>query len=70
VPGAPLVPILFLTQALNAVLLLPVLWVLRDAARDRGLMGEHALSAGGSVVTFAVMLLLGACVAVLAWLSL
>lgn len=39
-PGAPLVQILFLTQALNAVLLLPLLLLMLVLARDRGLMGE------------------------------
>jgi Mn2+/Fe2+ NRAMP family transporter len=44
VPGAPLVPILFLTQALNAVLLLPLLILMIVLARDRSLMGEYAAS--------------------------
>lgn len=42
-PGAPLIPILFLTQALNAVLLLavvPFLWLI---AQDREVMGRHLL---------------------------
>ena len=29
VPGMPLVPLLFLSQALNAILLLPLLWLIR-----------------------------------------
>lgn len=40
VPGAPLVRILFLTQVLNAVLLLPLLIALRALGRDPGVMGE------------------------------
>ena len=28
IPGAPLIRILYLSQALNAILLLPVLWVI------------------------------------------
>lgn len=47
IPGAPLVPILFLTQALNAVLLLVMLPFIRSLARNRELMGEHALGRGG-----------------------
>jgi Mn2+/Fe2+ NRAMP family transporter len=40
VPGAPLVPILFLTQAVNAVMLLPLLAMIAHLTRDRELMGE------------------------------
>jgi len=43
IPGAPLIPILFLSQALNAVLLLVLLPFIRALAKDRELMGEHAL---------------------------
>ncbi len=39
-PGAPLIPILFLTQAVNAILLLPLLAIIAHLARDRTLMGE------------------------------
>ncbi len=42
VPGAPLVDILFLTQALNAILLVPLLVLMLLLARDRGLMGADA----------------------------
>ncbi|HET8758632.1 MAG TPA: divalent metal cation transporter [Solirubrobacteraceae bacterium] len=41
IPGAPLVPILFLTQALNAVLLPPLLVLVARMARDEQLMGHH-----------------------------
>ena len=47
IPGAPLIPILFLSQALNAVLLLVLLPFMRSLGRDRELMGEHALGRGG-----------------------
>jgi Mn2+/Fe2+ NRAMP family transporter len=43
IPGAPLIPILFLSQALNAVLLLVLLPFMRSLAADRGLMGSHAM---------------------------
>ncbi|HXV05014.1 MAG TPA: Nramp family divalent metal transporter [Solirubrobacterales bacterium] len=43
IPGAPLIPILFLSQALNAVLLLVLLPFMRSLAKDRELMGAHAL---------------------------
>lgn len=47
IPGAPLVPILFLTQALNAVLLLVLLPFIRSLGKDHELMGEHALGRAG-----------------------
>ena len=67
IPGAPLISILFLTQALNAVLLLPLLWFIRGIAGDRGLMGEAAVGRAGAaasavvlgLVTVSVVLLLG-----------
>jgi NRAMP (natural resistance-associated macrophage protein)-like metal ion transporter len=43
IPGAPLIEILFLTQALNAVLLLVLLPFIRSLAGDRELMGANAL---------------------------
>jgi len=43
IPGAPLIQILFLTQALNAVLLLVLLPFIRSLAADRELMGDNAL---------------------------
>jgi Mn2+/Fe2+ NRAMP family transporter len=70
IPGAPLVRILYLTQALNAILLLPVLWVMRRLVSDRALMGRHTLSTTGRVATGAVFLAIAACVTALLWLSL
>jgi Mn2+/Fe2+ NRAMP family transporter len=63
IPGAPLIDILFLTQALNAVLLLPLLWFIRGVASDRRIMGEHALGTAGRGVTLAILALVGACIA-------
>jgi NRAMP (natural resistance-associated macrophage protein)-like metal ion transporter len=51
IPGAPLIPILFLSQALNAVLLLVLLPFMRSLAGDRGLMGSHALGRGDRLAT-------------------
>jgi NRAMP (natural resistance-associated macrophage protein)-like metal ion transporter len=51
IPGAPLVPILFLTQALNAILLLVLLPFIRSLAGDRELMGRHALGRAGRWAT-------------------
>jgi Mn2+/Fe2+ NRAMP family transporter len=51
IPGAPLIPILFLSQALNAVLLLVLLPFMRALGRDRELMGDHALGRAGRLAT-------------------
>ena len=67
IPGAPLVPILFLTQALNAVLLLGVLPFLMALGRDRGVMGDHVLGPAGRWATgLAFVLVAAAVVALLA----
>jgi NRAMP (natural resistance-associated macrophage protein)-like metal ion transporter len=50
VPGLPLVPVLFLTQVLNAVLLLPLLVALRALGRDERLLGELANGRGGDLL--------------------
>ena len=51
IPGAPLIQILFLTQALNAVLLLVLLPFMRSLGRDHDLMGAHALGRTGRITT-------------------
>jgi Mn2+/Fe2+ NRAMP family transporter len=51
IPGAPLIPILFLSQALNAVLLLVMLPFMRSLGRNRELMGDHALGRAGRLAT-------------------
>jgi NRAMP (natural resistance-associated macrophage protein)-like metal ion transporter len=51
IPSAPLIPILFLSQALNAVLLLVLLPFLRSLGSDRELMGKHALGRGDRIAT-------------------
>lgn len=51
IPGAPLIEILFLSQALNAVLLLAILPFLRALGKDTELMGEHALGRRGRIAT-------------------
>jgi Mn2+/Fe2+ NRAMP family transporter len=69
IPGAPLVPILFLTQALNAVLLPPLLILIARMARDPELMGRQRsgrLAAVAYAVTIAVVI---ACVAALVVLT-
>jgi Mn2+/Fe2+ NRAMP family transporter len=51
IPGAPLIEILFLSQALNAVLLLVLLPFIRSLAKDRKLMGNEALGRFDRVTT-------------------
>jgi Mn2+/Fe2+ NRAMP family transporter len=70
VPDAPLVRILYLTQALNAVLLLPILVLLYGIVRDEEILGEHASGRRGTVAYLVVIGLLAVCVATLAVLSL
>lgn len=65
VPGVPLVPVLVLSQALNAVLLLAVLPFLRALAADRGVMGEQALSPAGRLGTGLLLGLVAASVVAL-----
>jgi NRAMP (natural resistance-associated macrophage protein)-like metal ion transporter len=69
IPGAPLVKILFLTQALNAILLLAILPFLRRLARDPEVMGEHRLGRADSIATAAVIVLVAISVVALAVLT-
>jgi Mn2+/Fe2+ NRAMP family transporter len=69
IPGAPLVPILFLTQALNAVLLLAILPFLRALARDPAVMGKWRLGRADSLATAAVIALVAVSVLALGVLS-
>jgi type IV secretory pathway TrbD component len=63
------VKILFLTQALNAILLLAILPFLRGLARDPVLMGAHRLGRFASGLTAGVIALVGASVVTLGVLS-
>jgi Mn2+/Fe2+ NRAMP family transporter len=69
IPGAPLIPILFLSQALNAVLLLAILPFLRSLAADRELMGAHALGRWDRLATALVLALVALSVGALLVLS-
>jgi NRAMP (natural resistance-associated macrophage protein)-like metal ion transporter len=68
-PGAPLIQILFLSQALNAVLLLVMLPFMRRLAADRELMGDEALGTGGRIVTGVALALIAASVIALGVLT-
>jgi NRAMP (natural resistance-associated macrophage protein)-like metal ion transporter len=69
VPGAPLLDILFLSQALNAVLLLAVLPFLMALGRDRSVMGEQVLGAAGRWATNAAFALVAVAVVALGVLT-
>ena len=70
IPGAPLIQLLFLTQALNAVLLLVILPFIRSLAKDTELMGAHALGRRGRWVTGITFALIAASVLALGILAL
>lgn len=69
IPGAPLIQILLLSQALNAVLLLVMLPFMRRLARDSELMGDEALGTIGRIVTGAALALIAASVLALGVLT-
>lgn len=69
IPGAPLIEVLFLTQALNAVLLLVLLPFIRALAKDRELMGVHALGRFDRVTTAVALALVAVSVLALAALT-
>ena len=56
IPGIPILPLLYLSQALNAVLLLVILPFIRHMAADAAVMGEHRLGWVGSTLTALVTL--------------
>jgi Mn2+/Fe2+ NRAMP family transporter len=65
VPGVPLVPVLVLTQVLNAVLLVPLLVFMYGVARDEELMGEHRATGAEAVAYVVTIALIAACVVAL-----
>jgi Mn2+/Fe2+ NRAMP family transporter len=69
IPGAPLVPILFLTQALNAVMLLPLLAMIAHLTRDASLMGELRIGTVSMCAAWATTALIAVTVLALAVVS-
>jgi NRAMP (natural resistance-associated macrophage protein)-like metal ion transporter len=69
IPGAPLIQILFLSQALNAVLLLVMLPFMMRLGADPAVMGKYALSIRGKVLTGAAFGLIAASVLALGVLT-
>jgi Mn2+/Fe2+ NRAMP family transporter len=63
------VPILFLSQALNAVLLLVLLPFMRHLARDPAVMGAHAIGRAGRLLTGVALALVAVSVGALAVLT-
>jgi NRAMP (natural resistance-associated macrophage protein)-like metal ion transporter len=58
VPHAPLVPILFLTQAINAIMLLPLLAMIAHLARQPELMGELRIGKASAIAAWATTTLI------------
>lgn len=69
IPGAPLVPILVLTQVLNAVLLLPLLAFMYGIARDKKLMGEFVAGRTIAGTYIVAIVMIAVCIAALAYYS-
>ena len=70
IPSVPLVPVLYLSQALNAILLVPLLIVLNRLSGDTKLMGEHASTPAVRMLAWSATLVLLACVLALGFVSL
>jgi len=68
-PGVPIVPLLYLSQALNAILLLAILPFIRSLAADEEVMGEHRLGPVARVATALTIALVAVSVALLAALT-
>jgi Mn2+/Fe2+ NRAMP family transporter len=66
IPGLQLVPVLVLTQVLNAVLLLPLLVVMQHLGRDPDLMGQYRNGRLGTAAAAAAFVLVSASVVGLA----
>jgi Mn2+/Fe2+ NRAMP family transporter len=65
-PGISLIPILYLTQVLNAILLVPLLVFMYKIARDRTIMGDLVNSRALSAAQLASLCLVAASVTALA----
>ncbi len=69
-PNAPLVPILYLTQALNAILLVPLLVLIIGLATNRQVMGDQAVGSKHGLLLWLITAVITVCVAALFWLTL
>jgi Mn2+/Fe2+ NRAMP family transporter len=68
-PGVPLIRVLVLTQILNAVLLLPLLFFMYGISRDKRLMGEFASTQRMRFVYGIIIALVSICVIALLWFT-
>jgi NRAMP (natural resistance-associated macrophage protein)-like metal ion transporter len=68
-PGAPLIPILVLTQALNAILLVPLLVLMYGMARDPELLGRFRATRPQAAMYLVAVAFITACVLALAVLA-
>jgi len=68
-PGVPIVPLLYLSQALNAILLLAILPFIRGLASDESIMGAHRLGPVARAATAATIALVAVSVGLLAALT-
>ncbi len=68
-PGVPLIRVLVLTQILNAILLLPLLFFMYGISRDTRLMGEFASTARMRFIYGIIIALVSICVVALLWFT-
>jgi len=68
-PGVPLIRVLVLTQILNAVLLLPLLFFMYGISKDRRLMGEFASTSRMRFIYGFIICLVALCVGALLWFT-
>lgn len=68
-PGVPLIRVLVITQVLNAILLLPLLFFMYGIARDKRLMGEYVSTPRMRFIYGVVIALVALCVASLLWFT-
>ena len=68
-PGVPLIRVLVLTQILNAVLLLPLLFFMYGISRDIRLMGEFASTKRMRSIYGVIIALVSICVIALLWFT-
>lgn len=69
VPGQSLIGVLVLTQVLNAVLLLPLLFFMYGLSRDRQLMGTYRVKTGLAALYVVTIAIIAVCIGALFILS-
>src|SRR5690606_26027488 len=66
-PGTPLIPLIYSSQVVNAVMLPLHVIALQLLARDAALMGEARSTAASQVAAWVSIALITACVGALGW---